>query len=1727
VRRRDSSWPTMDSPNISARSYSPSTVHKTPTTTTNKSSSSSHRKVPRSPHRSLSPAKRRSSRQSSPQRAAVGSPGSEGVEYRDPPAALLKAIESHSNSLRDLHNSSPSMLPISASKQSHSRSSTPTKLLPASNSHSRPSTPLLTPSNSNTNSIEGAPSSSSRNKETPPSHSQTTPSSTASQSYLNRKAHKFNSLKKKKQAAAVSSGGASYGSPSLLNKLFCHSLSDMRDDQDTADDMQQTEKAAGEASAGITQGSEKKAPVRDDDTDTQGCMSIAFTQAAEALQLNSEKTVRRNIQKSVNQVVEATHRIQDEMAANCTDLQSDVQMQCGEGAVSIFGTKPQHPAREISQKREMESLNNVLTMDSQEEVERRAARQNVVEDLIQSSEKGAKDVRKQLSPSKQATTLPSKQSESPNTLLFVTETEEDLHANFDYKEDDDSETKEIAPVTTTLVSVRSPVTSPCSYDGPHDERTFYKKNPLASPSPPSFKEVQMTALSPASDQFDDDDFLPDDFKTTASSNVMALVNNVMNSLSPMSNRDRDEHLETFAWEELQEKIATAVAVARDEWESSATETWLQQHNAKLEAAVQESQRQAKETLQSREEQLKADHATETNILTETYHKKITELTEQTNLAKQLAKQRQKEIEDMEAEMHTLREAVSKETGREVKTDQSSLSNESLMEDLASERKTIQDLKVKARRDLLALEKEKDEQVDKLNREISALEDIKRKLEIELTETKHNIEFQLGEELELVKNDLVSAQHSLKDTRFELDKCLEKLADRDLQLAKLKNEMETTTIELAACKRTLHDKKEQIESLRSQLDDSANTSIDYPLKVEQLQELVNDRQMRIEILTREAVKKEAELDAAKQRLAEKQSEIDILEHNAKVTPSKTPRGESVQLQSSLRSGLKASSSEDSQNSRSSGITPPRKSILSSPSPGSAIKLRGQQERIVSLEKELTDVRSKLADAETALYSLRGAETAVESETLPTDDADGLNLLLQQRIEKRFMSVKTEIERNYNGQMDDKDMLIDELKRQLELVEGRLVEKERELAVKDGEILSIMQSTDDAVRSEVLARAQLQMTNIRKEIEEFNAEKEREGAGLRQRMKVVQDSLTEKEAELSALKAQTLHIKQSGSFSSQLSSPSSQSRSSKPPTTPADHTIESLRGSIELHEREKEALREQIGVLEEQISVLTRGHEQALGDLRRASEQELIEVKRDMEMRVEKHMQAQRELKYTLLTVDSADKEELMDKIEQLESAKKTERSGGLREVQKKEELLQRISLLEKQERQMCDEHEFNLQQVRQESENEIHRLRKEIEKTRIESRERERELQQVISATASFEKEEFMQTIDNLEAMLESERNCTTLIKLKVASLEKDAKHIAQSHRDELLEQRNRLEAEVDHFRRQLHELTGIEDAMQKTSNDRDKLEEELRQTKEALEQCQSDYHAQFERMRASHLKEVNQIKLEMDDEIEKTENAAMESIEELEQRIKELEDGASNSKTAQIEDLEKRLADKEKVLVSLGDQLAETKTQCKKLEQSMAIMSDELQQSKEKAGKATDELQSVVAELAMLRKTHEEFEAVKEAACDDARQEMVARAEIQFKQANQLYIKLKKQYDLCKQKVENLEKELKTTKGRLEKAETVELNLKEEVAELQVSKTKTEADAAKKGKEYRREMERLLKVAADFEKKLKEAEVSNRQNMTKLSSATSAKERLQHEYDEMKNVCEELMTMVESQQQVG
>lgn len=352
------------------------------------------------------------------------------------------------------------------------------------------------------------------------------------------------------------------------------------------------------------------------------------------------------------------------------------------------------------------------------------------------------------------------------------------------------------------------------------------------------------------------------------------------------------------------------------------------------------------------------------------------------------------------------------------------------------------------------------------------------------------------------------------------------------------------------------------------------------------------------------------------------------------------------------------------------------------------------------------------------------------------------------------------------------------KELQRLQKELAVMKKELALKD--------SSENDRASIELKRVKIELERVSKELEdrklaagEVNVEQKEETTEmtkpsqdeileLRNELNVLKTSLEQKDNELEQMKVE---------FQSTTGSPSMKRfRTLKTPTrllavkTSTSKESERDDSQAEIYECEKESLRKEIDLLNRQTAQSSDDHKKALEELREASEKEIQLIKVDMESRLAYHLERERLLKESLSKVgetSSNEKDDLLQQIEMLETAKRTDRTGGLKEVQRKEELLRRISVLEKKQKEETEEHQRSMQDLRLQSESEIQHLRHQMQEQVKGQAVRERELQTALSDTSSYEKEELLEKLETLQNQLESERSGAVLLKIKLSNLEKD------------------------------------------------------------------------------------------------------------------------------------------------------------------------------------------------------------------------------------------------------------------------------------------------------------------------------------------------------------------------
>ena len=565
------------------------------------------------------------------------------------------------------------------------------------------------------------------------------------------------------------------------------------------------------------------------------------------------------------------------------------------------------------------------------------------------------------------------------------------------------------------------------------------------------------------------------------------------------------------------------------------------------------------------------------------------------------------------------------------------------------------------------------------------------------------------------------------------------------------------------------------------------------------------------------------------------------------------------------------------------------------------------------------------------------------------------------------------------------------------------------------------------------------------------------------------------------------------------------------------------------QKKEDLLQRIEELKQQEQTLIEEHEQSLKDLKEWSNAQIEKLKEEMAAKEESFRSREKEMSNSLSETASSEKEELLKKIETLEGELEASKSASKLVTMK-------IAALEKENKAAEAAHIEEFAELQMKTSLEI------------------KSLQDAVAVggapTSTFEmfnteKEELLEQIRSMESQLQTEQ-LERVDKLEEFR-EQHSIHVEKLKR----ESAGKLEGARKEAESRVEELQHAHDF---------KIEELKRENELKIEELKRDHELKIEELESSYVggssnasyvasHELDQLKEKEKEQTEKISSMQAkveEQKKEFEQQIKEvaeshakeLEDLISQLDLVEAEHLEKvsskeKVAEqKDEIITALSNQLSEALDRMKSLEgssKSASALQEDLRQAQGK-------IESLTSELEKHKQLHEDFltesNELREKACDEAREEMIERAEGQFRQANELYVKLKKQYDASKGKVEKLSKELKEEKSKVEtmmrEREEAEAGLRAELAELKAQNAKVEALGAQKAKDYRREMEGLLKAAEDFEKKCKEAESNARAAKKTLAAVSAEKNELQqnldtlmNEHEEMKQVCEELMAELE------
>lgn len=413
-------------------------------------------------------------------------------------------------------------------------------------------------------------------------------------------------------------------------------------------------------------------------------------------------------------------------------------------------------------------------------------------------------------------------------------------------------------------------------------------------------------------------------------------------------------------------------------------------------------------------------------------------------------------------------------------------------------------------------------------------------------------------------------------------------------------------------------------------------------------------------------------------------------------------------------------------------------------------------------------------------------------------------------------------------------------------------------------------------------------------------------------------------------------------------------------------------------------------------------------------------------------------------------------------------------------------------------------------NELDRIRTDFEDEKLELQEQKaaecKALEDQIKSMSELHKEELeltaaesLEQIDSLKEQI-SKLEADLLAKASEGLTKGDFEQMKSGLEDDL----QKAKAEQDRLLVQLKSLQEAKDAEAEKSNS---LESQILEIKSesaaAIEKVKSDYDRQIHEVKSEHASESDELLTQLD--------------------LIEAE-AAQRFQSAQ-----ENLNEKDAVITALGSQLAVSEAKVASTSQQYEALKKEIDSLRNDLLVVTASNESSEKEIAKLIQQHEkeieEQVALRESACNEAREEMIALAEGQLAERNQYYQALKKELDNSQSKTAVLERDLRFTKKELDEIgkrhDAREADLRDELAQCKASIATEEAKRKRAEKIHQAELERARQAEMDMKEKYDESKKTSHSIQKTLAKLVTEKQVLEQELAEVTAISEELATICE------
>ncbi len=449
--------------------------------------------------------------------------------------------------------------------------------------------------------------------------------------------------------------------------------------------------------------------------------------------------------------------------------------------------------------------------------------------------------------------------------------------------------------------------------------------------------------------------------------------------------------------------------------------------------------------------------------------------------------------------------------------------------------------------------------------------------------------------------------------------------------------------------------------------------------------------------------------------------------------------------------------------------------------------------------------------------------------------------------------------------------------------------------------------------------------------------------------------------------------------------------------------------------------------------------------------------------------------------------------------------------------QKIESLNEEMSELRSNHNDELSRAKADAREEMDNIRLELDRIRNEFEDEKTELKEQKAAECKALEDQIKSMSElhkeELELAAMESREQIDVLKEKIKKLETDllAKASEGLTQDEFDQMKSTLESDIENA---------------KTEKDRLAIElKSLQEEKAAEIEKSSRLESRILEIKSENAARIEKIKSESDRKIHELKSAHASESEELLAQLDLIE----GEVTQRYQTALASVTEKDAVISALGSQLAAAESRVESTSQEYEALKKEIDSLRSDLEVVTATNENSEKEIAKLIEQHEkEIEkqvALRESACNEAREEMIALAEGQLAERQQYYQALKRELDNSQSKTSVLERDLRFAKKEMDEMgkrhDAREADLRDELAQSKASIATEEAKRKRAAKIHQAELERARQAEQEMQAKYDESKKTSQSIQKTLAKLVTEKQRLEQELTEVTAISEELADLCE------